>query len=152
VDFFGTDPRGVAAVYLFGSTARGSARPQSDIDLGILFTETPAANIDAQPYDLEAALERLFGRPVGAILLNRAAIDLRSRVLPEGRLIVERNRSLRIAFEVRTRRGVRPRTDSSTCTATTTSTWRSRDVVEHRLDDLIQFVALVRRRLGAPPR
>jgi uncharacterized protein YutE (UPF0331/DUF86 family) len=27
-----------------------------------------------------------------------------------------------------------------------------RDVVEHRLDDLIQFVALVRRRLGPYPR
>lgn len=103
MDFFAADPRGVAAVYLFGSTARGTARPHSDIDLGILFTETPAANLDAQPYDLEAALERVFGRPVEAIVLNRAAVDLRSRVLREGRLIVEGDRPLRIAFEVRTR-------------------------------------------------
>ena len=103
VDFFDSDPRGVAAVYLFGSTARGTSRPHSDIDLGILFIEPPAANIDAQPYDLEAALERQVGRPVEAIVLNRAPVDLRSRVLREGRLIVERDRSRRIAFEVRTR-------------------------------------------------
>jgi uncharacterized protein len=103
VDFFDADPRGVAAVYLFGSTARGTARSRSDVDLGILFTETPAADLNAQPYDLEAAIERLVGRPVGAIVLNRAPVDLRTRVLRDGRLIVERDRSLRIAFEVRTR-------------------------------------------------
>lgn len=102
-DFFASDPRGAAAVYLFGSTARGTARRDSDIDLGILFFETPAATLDAQPYDLEAALERRIGRPVEVIVLNRAPVDLRSRVLRDGQLVVERDRSTRIAFEVRTR-------------------------------------------------
>jgi hypothetical protein len=37
------------------------------------------------------------------VSLNHAPVDLAIRVLRAGRLIVERNRSARIAFEVRTR-------------------------------------------------
>lgn len=103
VDFFNADPHGAAAVYLFGSTARGTARPGSDIDLGVLFVDAPAATLDAQPYDLESAIERQIGRPVDVIALNRAPVDLRSRVLRDGHLLFEADRSARIAFEVRTR-------------------------------------------------
>jgi predicted nucleotidyltransferase len=35
--FFEEDPRGAVAVYLFGSVARGEARADSDVDVGILF-------------------------------------------------------------------------------------------------------------------
>jgi hypothetical protein len=40
---------------------------------------------------------------VDVIVLNDAPIDLRSRVLRDGRLLLDRDRSARIAFEVRTR-------------------------------------------------
>jgi predicted nucleotidyltransferase len=103
VDFFEADRHGAAAVYLFGSTARGTARDGSDIDLGILFVEPPAATLEAQPYDLEAALERRLGRRVEVVVMNQAPVDLRSRVLREGRLLFDGDRSARIAFEVRTR-------------------------------------------------
>jgi predicted nucleotidyltransferase len=102
-EFFATNPHGAAAVYLFGSTARGTARPESDIDLGVLFADAPPATLDAQPYELEHALEQRLGRPVEVVVLNRAAIDLRSRVLRDGHLVVETDRGARIAFEVRTR-------------------------------------------------
>jgi hypothetical protein len=102
-DFFNADPRGAAAVYLFGSTARGTARPGSDIDIGVLFVAAPAATLDAQPYDLEGALERRLGRPVDVIVLNSAPIDLRSRVLRDGQMLFESDRAARIAFEIRTR-------------------------------------------------
>ena len=101
--FFAAVPRGIAAVYLFGSTARGTAGADSDVDVGVLFTETPAATLDAQPYELAADVERQLGRPADVIALNTAPVDLRSRVLRDGRLIVERDRAARIAFEVRTR-------------------------------------------------
>jgi uncharacterized protein len=101
--FFAAVPVGIAAVYLFGSTARGSARADSDVDIGILFEETPAATLAGQPYSLAADLERRLGRAVDVIALNTAPVDLRSRVLRDGRLIVDRDRSARIAFEVRTR-------------------------------------------------
>ena len=94
---------GIAAVYLFGSMARGTARAASDLDLGVLYLEPPASTLEAQPYDLEAALERALGRRVEIVVLNGAPVDLRIRVLRDGRLIVDRDRSARIAFEVRTR-------------------------------------------------
>ena len=71
--------------------------------LGILFLETPAATLDGQPLTLATDLERQLGRAVDVIALNTAPVDLRARVLRDGRLIVDRDRQARIAFEVRTR-------------------------------------------------
>jgi len=102
-DFFRRDSRSAAAVYLFGSEARGDARPDSDVDLGVLLAGTPPSTFDAQPYDLEGALERLLGRHVDVVILNRAPVDLRARVLRHGRLILDRDPSARIQFELRTR-------------------------------------------------
>jgi len=102
-EFFQAHPRGVAAVYLFGSAARGTARADSDIDVGVLLTETPPPTFDAQPYELEADLERRLGRPVDVVVLNRAPVDLRTRVLRDGRLVLDREPSVRIQFEVQTR-------------------------------------------------
>jgi predicted nucleotidyltransferase len=51
-------------VYLYGSTARGAARSDSDVDVGTLLAHVPPATLDSQPYDVEADLERLLGRPV----------------------------------------------------------------------------------------
>lgn len=102
-DFFAADPHGASAVYLFGSVGRGTARDTSDVDVGILFSVAPESTFDAQPFDLEGQLERLLGRTVQVVVLNRAPVDLRSRVLRDGRLVLDRDRSARIAFEVRTR-------------------------------------------------
>jgi predicted nucleotidyltransferase len=93
----------VAAVYLFGSVAAGTDTAASDIDLGVLYGVTPAARLDAGPLDLEGDLERRLGRPVQLVVLNGAPADLRIRVLRAQRLLVDRNRSARIRFEVATR-------------------------------------------------
>lgn len=94
---------GVAAVYLFGSVAAGTDTAASDIDLGVLYEVPPAARLDAGPLDLEGDLERRLGRPVHLVVLNGAPADLRIRVLRAQRLLVDRNRSARIRFEVATR-------------------------------------------------
>jgi len=106
VEFFQADPHGAAAVYLFGSVARGTAGSDSDVDVAILLTDTPPATFDAQPYGLEGELERHLGRRVEVIVLNHAPGDLRGRVLRDGRLVLDRDRSARIRFEVRTRNEV----------------------------------------------
>jgi predicted nucleotidyltransferase len=93
----------VMAVYLFGSTARGTARAGSDIDVAVLFDAPPPRALSGPRLALEGDLERALGTPVDLVALNDAPVDLRTRVLRDGRLLVERDPSARIAFEVRTR-------------------------------------------------
>lgn len=93
----------VAAAYLFGSHARGTDTPVSDVDVAVLFRAPPPRRLDAPRFSLEGDLERELGRTVDLVLLNDAPVDLRIRVLREGRLLVDRDRAARIAFEVRTR-------------------------------------------------
>lgn len=93
----------VMAVYLFGSTARGTARAGSDVDVAVLFDAPPPRALSGPRLVIEGELERALGRPIDLVVLNDAPVDLRARVLRDGRLLVERDPSARIAFEVRTR-------------------------------------------------
>lgn len=101
--YFEADPRGATAVYLFGSVARGEARSDSDVDLGILFAADPPARLDAPQFALAGELETLLHAPVEIVALNRAAPDIVHRVLRDGRLVLDRDRAARIRFEVRSR-------------------------------------------------
>lgn len=101
--FFADRPGEAAAVYLFGSAARGDAGPSSDLDVGVLFRIPPEPTLEGQPYALEGALERHLGRDVDLVALNSAPVDLRIRVLREGQLVFESDRAARIRFEVQTR-------------------------------------------------
>ena len=101
--FFEEDSRGAVAVYLFGSVARGEARADSDVDVGVLFERDPPATLDAPQFAVEAELERRFGRAVQVVALNRASSDLVHRVLRDGRLVLDRDPAARTRFEVRSR-------------------------------------------------
>lgn len=94
---------GIAAAYLFGSVARGTAGPRSDVDVGILYEEDPPLTLEGLGLRLEGDLESLLGKPVQLIVLNHAPVDLAIRVLRDGKLLVDRDRSKRVRFEVRTR-------------------------------------------------
>ena len=96
-------PPGIVAVYLFGSVARGSAGPASDVDLAVLFDEDPPRTLDGLGLDLADELEAELGAPVQVVVLNTAPCDLAHRVLRDGRLLVDREPSARIRFEVRAR-------------------------------------------------
>ena len=104
-DYFSNPHRqaNLAAVYLFGSAARGSARADSDVDLGLLFQSPPPATLAGQPFDFAADLSARLGRTVDVVVMNRAPVDLVKRILRDGWLVVERDRSNRVAFEVRAR-------------------------------------------------
>lgn len=93
----------VAAVYLFGSTARGTRRPTSDVDVGVLFRGAPPERYSAEHLDLERALTDSVGLPVQLVLLNEAPADLVHRVLRDGILVVERDASARVRYEVKKR-------------------------------------------------
>ena len=98
--YFDQAPPELLAVYLFGSQARRTAGVTSDVDLGLLYASAPPSTLDGLPFETEADLERLLGRPVEAIVLNAAPPDLVHRVLRDGELLLDRDRSKRIRFEV----------------------------------------------------
>jgi predicted nucleotidyltransferase len=101
--FFEEDPHEAVAAYLFGSVARGEARTDSDVDVGVLFASDPPSTLSAPQFAIEVALERLLGCPVQIVALNRASADLVHRVLRDGRLVLDRDRVARIRFEVQSR-------------------------------------------------
>ncbi len=100
---FATAPPEIIAVYLYGSRARGTATARSDLDLALLYRTPPAATLEGQPFDIEAEIERGLGIPVEIVVLNDAPVDLVHRVLRDGILILDRDRAVRIRFEVKTR-------------------------------------------------
>lgn len=93
------EPR-VLAAYLFGSFARGTASEDSDLDIAVLFAERIDARLGGPLDDLRDAVERACRRPCDLIDARSAPADLVHRVLRDGKLLVERDRSARIAFEV----------------------------------------------------
>lgn len=100
--------KGVVVAYLFGSAARGELRPSSDVDVAVLISV--AAHADSREAtraslqtSLQADLQEAAHRPVDLVILNHASPDLVHRVLRDGVLLIERDRSARIRFEVRSR-------------------------------------------------
>jgi predicted nucleotidyltransferase len=109
----------VSAAWLFGSTARGTATERSDVDVAVLMAghdrggidkvdvKTDAVDnktdaVDVQLH-LERDLERVLRCKVDVVVVNTAPVDLVHRILRDGILFLERDRSARIRFEVRSR-------------------------------------------------
>jgi len=82
---------------LFGSTARGQARPKSDVDLGILLDPYSAQ----LRFRVEADLGRAAGRPVDVVLLDDAPPLLRFEIAREGVLLFQREDHLWTDFKTR---------------------------------------------------
>jgi hypothetical protein len=91
----------VLAAYLFGSTARGTAREHSDIDVAVLLADAP--HTLRERFGLESRLEERLRRPVQVVILNDAPPDLVHRVLRDGRLLLESDKAARVRFEVSAR-------------------------------------------------
>lgn len=72
----------VWAIYVYGSFARGDARPDSDLDLAVLLP--PGARLPDK-LGLIGELSRLAGREVDLVDLREANLDLVHQVLCEGR-------------------------------------------------------------------
>lgn len=101
-EYFAVDDHDVAAVYLYGSVARGG-KSFHDVDMALLLPGDPPLSLEGLHLDLASELESRLGITVDLLVLNTAPVDLVHRVLRDGVLLVERDRSLRIRFEVKAR-------------------------------------------------
>jgi predicted nucleotidyltransferase len=93
------DPR-IAYGLVFGSTGRGHARKDSDVDVAIGLTE--GATFDALAIGrLVTDLERASGRTVDLVLLDEAPPALAYRVFRDGVVMFTRDRSALVERRVR---------------------------------------------------
>lgn len=96
----------VDAAYAFGSVARGTVTPFSDVDVALLLTKL------LPPYEqlqlellVQGEIEDASGLyPVDVRAINRAPLMLQGRIVQHGILLYERDRARRVAFEVVTRK------------------------------------------------
>lgn len=90
----------IVAAWLFGSVARGDDRPTSDVDIAVLTSRAADHTMADLWLDLRADLCSIASTEVDLVVLDHAPVDLVHRVLRDGVLLVERDRGVRIAFEV----------------------------------------------------
>lgn len=90
----------IAALYLFGSTARGTSHRTSDVDIAIMTVEDLTAY---QRIDLETLLSNMLGRDVDLTVFAHASPLLQHQVLKYGLPVYERDPLTRVRQEVRSR-------------------------------------------------
>ena len=77
------DRYGIAELQIFGSQARGTAGPHSDID--VLYTVRPGRRLGWEIEELADELTELFGHRVDLVSLRALHPMLRASVLAEAR-------------------------------------------------------------------
>jgi len=76
---------GIAELSVFGSVARGDARPGSDVDL--LYVRAPGNDLGMSYFDLQDDLEKLFGRPVDLVPNEGLHRVIRDQVLADAQVL-----------------------------------------------------------------
>lgn len=99
INYFSKRPE-IAAVYLYGSRARGDAKRSSDIDLAVLTTDKSRyTGLNSPQILFTQELSEILNKKVEVQDLKTVRIDFAQRVLTEGKLLVSNNEKLRIKFE-----------------------------------------------------
>jgi predicted nucleotidyltransferase len=96
----------VDVAYVFGSVARGTVMPFSDVDVALVLSASlPPYERLTLEFEIEAAIEDasgLTGLDVRAI--NNAPLMVQGQIVQEGVRLYERDRARRVAYEVHTRK------------------------------------------------
>lgn len=82
------DKKEVIAVYLFGSQAKGKARPLSDIDVGILLDKNDRDFLKQRRKDYTVELGRVLRKDIHPMILNLAGEELLKQIFSKGRCIL----------------------------------------------------------------
>jgi predicted nucleotidyltransferase len=96
----------VDAAYAYGSVARGTMTPFSDVDVALLLTAPlPPYEQLKMELTIQGEIEATCGlSPVDVRAINGAPLTVQGRIIQQGTLLYERDRARRIAFEVATRK------------------------------------------------
>ncbi len=90
----------VSAAWVFGSVARGDARPDSDLDIAVLLAGPEDTADSSHLLALAAELERFSPSGlVDVLVLGRQGSVLRHKILSEGRLVKDADPNARMEFE-----------------------------------------------------
>jgi uncharacterized protein len=76
---------GIAELSVFGSVARGDARPDSDVDL--LYVRVPGNDLGMLYFTLQEDLEKLFGRPVDLVPKDGLHRVIRDQILADAQVL-----------------------------------------------------------------
>jgi len=76
---------GIAELSVFGSVARGDARPDSDVDL--LYVRAPGNDLGMSYFALQEDLEKLFGGPVDLVPKEGLHRVIRNQVLADAQVL-----------------------------------------------------------------
>lgn len=97
--YFSRKPQ-VIAVYLYGSFAKGEAKKDSDIDLGVVLGKKGRPRAFRIPQVIfSQELSKLLREKVEVQDLSASSLEFSHRVLSEGKLIFCRDHAKRIDFE-----------------------------------------------------
>lgn len=93
----------VVAVYLFGSSARGTRGKRSDVDIAVLTRARGTSRRSLAEY-VQAACDALGTDNVDVVLLHRAPIALRHEVFREGKTLLVRDAEALTRFRLESSR------------------------------------------------
>jgi predicted nucleotidyltransferase len=94
----------VLVAYLFGSNARGSATPLSDVDIAVLVLQTLSREevFDRRLAWIDEVQGVLHREAIDVVVLNEAPLALRYRVLRDGMVLACRDEQVRILYQADT--------------------------------------------------
>jgi uncharacterized protein len=90
----------LAALYLFGSSAKKRKTEESDIDIAVLIDESGSGRKYLERFRKEyyEASPGFSLGPIDIVILNTAPPFLKYQVLKRGRILFERGRKIRVKF------------------------------------------------------
>jgi len=90
----------ILLAYIFGSQLRGKTGPLSDYDFAVFLSQKPSFQFK---YKLKNKLVNVLNsKQVDLVILNDAPIELKYKVIATGKIIYQKNSTIRTEFEADT--------------------------------------------------